>query len=125
MAEQQLGTVVRHLRKLAAEVSGDRTDQQLLECFLARREESAFAALVERHGRLVLSVCRLVLRHEQDAEDAFQATFLVLARKGASIRKGDSLASWLHGVARRTALKARTARTRRQREQPPDARTPE
>src|SRR4051794_26200702 len=99
MAEPQLGTVVRHLRKLAADVSGrERTDRQLLECFLARRDERAFAELVERHGRLVLSVCRLVLRHEQDAEDAFQATFLVLARKAAAIRKGDALASWLHGV---------------------------
>jgi RNA polymerase sigma factor (sigma-70 family) len=96
-----------------AQAAADRSDAELLRCFAARREEDAFAALVRRHGPLVLSVCRRLLRQEQDAEDAFQATFLVLARKAASVRRGQSLASWLYGVARHTALRARSDAARR------------
>ncbi len=116
MATAQLGTLLRHLHHLAAGRGDEpRTDRQLLDDFIARRDEAAFAALLARHGPMVLRVCRRVLHHEQDAEDAFQAAFLVLARKAASIRKRDSLAEWLHGVAYRTARQAdrRAARRRR------------
>jgi RNA polymerase sigma factor (sigma-70 family) len=105
---------MRHLRKLAAVPAGrQRTDRQLLDDFAARRDDSAFADLVSRHGPMVLRVCRRVLRHEQDAEDAFQATFLVLARNTASIRKRQALTSWLYGVAYRTAMKAKRSAARR------------
>ncbi len=89
---------------------------QLLQQFIADRDEDAFATIVRRHGAMVLGVSRGVLRHRQDAEDVFQATFLVLARKAYTIRKHGSLSSWLHGVAYRLALKAK-ARVGRQREQ--------
>src|SRR5262245_23615184 len=113
MAEPQLASVLRSLRHLSGAVpGGELTDTQLLRRFTGDREETAFAALLERHGRLVWSVCRHILRHEQDAEDAFQATFLVLARRATSIRKGESLASWLYGVAYRVALKARARAAR-------------
>jgi RNA polymerase sigma factor (sigma-70 family) len=89
------------------------TDGQLLECFVTRRDETAFEVLVRRHGPMVLRVCRRVLRHAQDAEDAFQATFLVLVRKAASIGQRELLGNWLYGVAYRTALDARAAAMRR------------
>ncbi|HEV3116956.1 MAG TPA: sigma-70 family RNA polymerase sigma factor, partial [Gemmataceae bacterium] len=90
-------------------------DLDLLELFLRERVEDAFAELVRRHGALVWWVCRRVLRNSHDADDVFQATFLVLARKASSIRKRGSLASWLHGVAYRLSLKC-LAGTRRRRE---------
>jgi RNA polymerase sigma factor (sigma-70 family) len=89
------------------------TDCYLLDRFTAQGDEAAFTELVRRYGALVLSVCRRVLRHEQDAEDAFQATFLVLVRKAGSIRRRESVGAWLHGVACRIALKVRRAAARR------------
>jgi RNA polymerase sigma factor (sigma-70 family) len=114
MATAQLNSVVRYVHKLAAgNGSLARTDRQLLADFTARRDEAAFAALVARHGSMVLRVCRRALKHEQDAEDAFQATFLILARKSTTIRKPEALAEWLHGVAYRTALEVKRSAARR------------
>ncbi|HEV3447352.1 MAG TPA: sigma-70 family RNA polymerase sigma factor [Gemmataceae bacterium] len=104
MSHGQLTTVLYHIARLVAPAEArQQSDRELLARFVARQEQAAFAALVERHGAMVLSVCRRVLPHVHDAEDACQAAFLVLARKAASIRKRDSLASWLHGVAYRSA----------------------
>ncbi len=89
------------------------TDGELLERFVKAREETAFTELVRRHGAMVHGVCRRVLDHAEDVEDAFQATFMVLVRKASSIRKRDSAASWLYGVALRVARRARAALTRR------------
>src|SRR6266404_4490392 len=90
------------------------TDQQLLQTFRSKRDEAAFHALLRRHGSMVLDVCRNVLGNEADAEDAFQATFLILTQKAGSIRKQASVGSWLYGVAYRTALKARAGSAKRQ-----------
>jgi RNA polymerase sigma factor (sigma-70 family) len=114
MADAGLGAVVQHIRKLVAfRAIQETTDRQLLGQFLASADEMAFAALVKRHGPLVLAVCRRVLRHQQDAEDAFQATFLVLAQRAASIRRTEALTSWLHGVAYRIAMRAKRDAARR------------
>jgi RNA polymerase sigma factor (sigma-70 family) len=118
MANAQISPALWDIRKLvAAQHTKERTDLQLLRAFAADNDHLAFATLVRRHGPLVMRVCRNVLQQTQDAEDAFQATFLVLARKATSIRKGGALVSWLHGVAYRMAMNAKrhTAR-RRQRE---------
>jgi RNA polymerase sigma factor (sigma-70 family) len=90
------------------------TDEELLDRFVSRRDSAAFEVLVRRHGPMVLGVCRRVLQHAQDAEDAFQATFLVLVRKAASLSQRELLGNWLYGVAYRTALDAREAAVRRQ-----------
>jgi RNA polymerase sigma factor (sigma-70 family) len=114
MATGQLGTVLRHIRGLAADASiNERTDGALLRTFLSDNDPSAFEALLLRHGPMVLRVCRRALGNAHDAEDALQATFLVLAQKARSIRKRESLASWLHGVAYRMATDARRAAARR------------
>jgi RNA polymerase sigma factor (sigma-70 family) len=113
------GIVLRRLREMVtAKEAHAAPDQQLLDRFVTNREETAFTALVRRHGPLVLGVCRRVLRHEHDAEDAFQATFLVLARRAASINKRASVGSWLYQVAFHVANKARKRTTnRRKREE--------
>src|SRR5581483_1814108 len=114
MATRQLGLVLRQLHKLAiSETTRDLSDGQLLQRFTIDGDQAAFATLVQRHGPLVLSVCRHVLSAEPDAEDAFQVTFLVLARNAASIRRKEAVASWLHGVAYRSALQIRRDTVRR------------
>jgi RNA polymerase sigma factor (sigma-70 family) len=126
MARTPLGAVLRHIHSLAgAAAARHLTDLNLLRRFADEQNEDAFAEIMRRHGPLVLSVCRRVLGHEQDAEDAFQATFLVLARKAGSIRKGESVGSFLYGVAYRIAMKERgKLAQRRQREQPVQQPTP-
>jgi RNA polymerase sigma factor (sigma-70 family) len=108
-----LEKVLDHLRR-SLPPPVDVTDSQLLERFLANRDETAFAALVQRHGRLVWGVGRRVLGHVHDCEDVFQAVFFLLARKARSVLKREALGSWLYTVAYRTALEARTAKNRRQ-----------
>jgi RNA polymerase sigma factor (sigma-70 family) len=85
----------------------DFDDGELLAAFVARRDEQAFAALVQRHGPMVLGVCRRLLRNVHDAEDAFQAVFLVLVRRAEAVRPREAVGNWLYGVAYRTALEAR------------------
>ena len=114
MPDHPLGAVVGHLRHLLnPQAAGDQTDGQLLERFLAHREEAAFAAVVQRHGPLVLGLCRRLLGNVHDAEDAFQATFLVLARRANGLDRRGSLAGWLYGVAYRIAVRARLQAARR------------
>jgi RNA polymerase sigma factor (sigma-70 family) len=108
-----LAPVVRLLHKIAADPAADDTDVHLLERFTQARDEAAFEGLLRRHGAMVLGVCRRVLDDADLADDAFQATFLVLARKADSIRKRPSVGSWLFGVAFRTSLKARARAVRR------------
>jgi RNA polymerase sigma factor (sigma-70 family) len=105
--------LLRHIRRLASTPETDQvSDAALLDRFIAERDQRAFTAMVQRHGAMVLQVCRWVLGNADDAEDAFQGTFLVLARKPAAVQPREALAAWLHGVARRVALKTRAARIR-------------
>jgi RNA polymerase sigma factor (sigma-70 family) len=114
MSSAQLGILVQQLRKLAAVPSiGLVTDRQLLDEFLSRRDEAAFTELVRRHGPMVLGVCQSVLHNRHDAEDVFQAAFLILARKASSIRHREAVGGWLCEVAYRLALKEQTAIARR------------
>jgi RNA polymerase sigma factor (sigma-70 family) len=114
MANRTLTKVLGQFRKLSVSAcTPDATDGELLARFVEHQDQAAFATLVRRHNSMVFSVCRRVLANVQDAEDAGQATFLVLAQKAASIRKTASLTSWLHGVAFRVASNLRVERSRR------------
>ncbi len=114
MSTVPLSVVVQGLRRVVRPGDGAAPgDGELLEGFLRRRDEQAFAALVRRHGSMVLGVCRRLLGHAQDAEDAFQAAFLVLACKASSVHPRDRVGHWLYGVAYRTALRARALAARR------------
>jgi RNA polymerase sigma factor (sigma-70 family) len=105
--------LVQHIRRLAGAPAGEASDRDLLRHYADRRDERAFAALVRRHGPMVWRACRRLLRQEQDAEDVYQATFLVLARKADAQPWQDSVAGWLYGVAVRLAHKARCRAARR------------
>jgi RNA polymerase sigma factor (sigma-70 family) len=125
MSAAPLQTVLRHLRRLVTpDGAGGLTDSQLVERFVASRDEAAFEVLVWRHGVMVYQLCRRLLGHAQDAEDAFQATFLILARKAGSIGKREAVGSWLYKVAYRVALGARAGAARRARLQRPLADLP-
>src|SRR4051812_20330263 len=114
MLTARLEPLITRLRSAAAlGTTAALTDGQLLARFAADRDEAAFAALMRRHGPMVLAACRRLLRDWHAAQDAFQATFLVLARKSATLREPELLARWLHGVACRTSMKARADAARR------------
>ena len=113
MSASRVSVLMQQMHRLLSTRRAPEADAPLLERFVQQHDEHAFAALLSRYGPLVWSVTRRVTANEQDAEDAFQATFLVLARKAASIRKSASVGSWLFGVAHRLALRTRTAASRR------------
>jgi RNA polymerase sigma factor (sigma-70 family) len=120
MSQVEGALLLRRIRKLAGEAPGLSTDSQLVQQFVAQRDETAFTAFVRRHASMVLRVCRGVLHHQQDAEDACQAAFLVLARKAHTIGNHEAIGGWLYRVAYRVAAKARVQAQRRQdREQMP------
>jgi DNA-directed RNA polymerase specialized sigma24 family protein len=107
MNSTQVGAVLGYVRKLAGAGKDDGLPvHQLLERFALSRDEAASAALLRRHGPMVLGVCRSVLHKLHDAEDAFQATFLVFARKAGSIHRRESVSSWLHRLAYHLAVDA-------------------
>lgn len=112
MATHSLGTVLQHLCTIVRPPAADSSDRQLLDRYVTNHDEAAFASLVGRHGPMVLGVCRRLLNDGPDADDAFQATFLVLVRKARSIPWHDSVGSWLYQVAFRIGLKARAAAAR-------------
>lgn len=120
-----MNTVVQILDSLADAARTERTDGQLIDLFVRLRDEEGFAAIVRRHGPMVRGVCGRVLRNPADADDAFQAAFLVLARKAATIGTRHRLAQWLYGVAYNTARKLREANTRRAKRECPLASVPE
>jgi len=113
MPNNMMNSVLDAFRTVARHATADLTDAQLLDLYVAQQDELAFAAIMRRHGPMVLAVCRRILPNLADAEDAFQATFLVLVRKASVVRPREMLGSWLHGVAYRAAQKVRTAVARR------------
>src|SRR5437016_374038 len=118
MPHGQPGAILRQLHRIVgAQTSQDIGDAELVHRYALGRDETAFTALCLRHAPLVWGVCRRLLGHDQDAEDAFQATFLVLARNAASIRKAGSVGSWLYGVAYRVAIRAKKSAVRRRKQE--------
>ncbi len=114
MSSTQVGAVLRHIRKLATvRKDHERPDHELLERFAGHRDEAAFAALLRRHGPMVLGVCRSVLHDLHDAEDAFQAAFLLLSQKAASIHRREAVSGWLYRVAYHAAVRAKANAARR------------
>src|SRR5262245_2723476 len=114
MVNGHAGIFLEHLRKLIRlPCSEEEADGQLLERYAVRQEEAAFATLMRRHGPMVWGVCRRVLRNLHDAEDAFQATFMVLIRRAGSLDRRGPLSNWLYTVAYHVALKARADAARR------------
>ena len=115
MAAEQSNTLVAYIHRIAGRNNDAKpTDGELLNLFIVHRDELAISTLVRRYGPLVLGVCQRVLHNHEDAEDAFQATFLVLLHKARSIADPDLLANWLYGVAYNTARNARVGAARRQ-----------
>ena len=114
MVDKHLNGLLEHLRRkdFRKNIAGA-SDAELLECYVTRGDGAAFEGLVHRHGPMVLGVCRRVLRNQPDAEDAFQATFLVLVRKAGSIFPRSLVGNWLYGVAHSTALKAKAMNSKR------------
>src|SRR5260370_37838677 len=108
MAREDLHGFVQNLcRRLGSHGGAGASDAELLDGWVAARDEAAFELLLRRHAPLVLGLCRRLLHRPQDVEDAFQAVFLLLVRKAASIRRGQAVGSWLYKVAYRVALRAR------------------
>src|SRR5437867_1906963 len=113
MAVASVTTFIHQLRRsVLASGGAGLSDGQLLTLFIERRDEGAFEALVRRHGPMVMAVCHRVLRNQHDAEDAFQASFLVLVRKATSVLPREMVANWLHGVAYMTAHRAKVMRAK-------------
>src|SRR5262245_49342347 len=114
MPTSQLNRVLQHLgRQVLPGGGAGLSDGQLLGLYVEQRDAAAFDALVRRHGPMVLGVCRRVLNNCHDADDAFQATFLVLVRRAAAVSPREMVGNWLYGVAYQTAIKARALAARR------------
>src|SRR5471032_3331092 len=114
MAMSQMNGDIQHLRRAVLLRDGaGLTDEQLLTDYTSRRDEAALAALVQRHGPMVWGVCRRNLSNYHDAEDAFQATFIVLVRKASTVLPREMVANWLYGVAQQTAVRTRATAAKR------------
>jgi RNA polymerase sigma factor (sigma-70 family) len=115
MSTAALHSLIARVRQLTDPAASPQSDRMLLEAYTQAGQQEAFAALVRRHGRLVFGICKRILRHDADAEDAFQATFLVLANKASHVRWQESIANWLYSVALRVARQAQVRQARRRR----------